>query len=69
MPACIISMCGVWTRITLSLEAHVVVPDMLVSGTGALNDAITEVLDKEFKIGHTVIQFESDTECGENCLL
>jgi cobalt-zinc-cadmium efflux system protein len=49
------------------LEAHVIVPDMLVSETTALNDAISDMLSEEFGIGHTVVQFDSDASCGYEC--
>lgn len=50
------------------LEAHVLLDDMLVSQTGSINEEIAELLEHEFGINHTVIQFESCGTCqGEDC--
>lgn len=49
------------------LEGHVQVSDMLLSETHGVCEAINELLEHEFDINHTVIQFESTVCKGENC--
>jgi cobalt-zinc-cadmium efflux system protein len=49
------------------LEAHVLLDDMPVSQTAPLNAAISELLEHEFGVNHSVIQFESDPCDGESC--
>jgi cobalt-zinc-cadmium efflux system protein len=42
------------------LEGHVMLDDMKVSETKIINNAIMQLMNEEFNINHTVIQFESD---------
>lgn len=49
------------------LEGHVVLSDMLVSETTPINAAISGLLEKEFGINHSVIQFESAACSVEDC--
>lgn len=49
------------------LEGHVLLDDMMISETNTINGAIMQLLEDEFHINHTVIQFESDNCNGVSC--
>lgn len=49
------------------LEGHVLLDDMLISETKTINNDIMKLLEDEFEISHTVIQFESADCSGTDC--
>lgn len=49
------------------LEGHILLDDMMISETKPINGAIMNLLDDEFDINHTVIQFETEGCNGLDC--
>ena len=50
------------------LEAHINVPDMMISKTNILGETIEELLTQKFGINHITLQFECD-QCGDAALV
>ncbi len=49
------------------LEMHVLLDDMMISETNTINNAVMKLLEDEFDISHTVIQFECSGCKGIDC--
>ncbi|KAA3595457.1 MAG: cation transporter [Candidatus Scalindua sp. AMX11] len=58
----------IWTITSgmYAMSAHVCTRDFMVSETYTVTKQINALVEKEFHIGHTVIQFETDFCCTEN---
>jgi cobalt-zinc-cadmium efflux system protein len=53
---------------TIALAVHITVPDQMLNSVDQLAQRIREILLKEFKIDHPILQFES-TGCNDSQLL
>jgi len=56
------------TATNVSLAAHIVVPDQMMSQVDALANRIRALLEERFHIDHPILQFETES-CGEEGLL
>ena len=60
----------VWstTPESVSLAAHIVVPDQMMSRVDELANRVRELLRSRFQVDHPILQFETES-CGESGLL